>query len=320
MPLEYPTADCSGKIVIVTGANVGLGLEAARHFDRLNAERVILACRDVVKGETAKNDIELSERRVGVAEVWHLDLGSFDSVIGFCERAENELSRLDIVVENAGLATGVYDTYEGYERQVTVNVISTFLMALLLLPTLRRTTTRFNVLPHLVIVSSDAHYYAAFPQRAAPSVFEALRGGDGMGDRYSVTKLLQIFVVRELSAEMDKTGAPKVVLNTLSPGFCRSDLYRHAPFPLSIIFSVATFALGRTSEMGARNLVKAAVGGEESHGKYIVDCSLASVSSFVRSKEGEEAQKKVFKELLFILENIKPGVVENIWHSVSATD
>lgn len=279
----------------------------------MNAEKVVLACRDVAKGDVAKNDIELSERKVGVVEVWHVDLGSFDSVIGFCERAK-KLNRLDILIENAGLATPVYETFEGYESTLTVNVISTFLMALLLLPILRRTTTQFNVLPHLVIVSSDAHYYAAFKQHTAPSVFEALRGNDDFGDRYPVTKLLEILVVRELAAEMDKTGAPKVILNTLNPGFCRTGLYRHMPFPLSVFFTIATFAVGRTSEMGSRNLVKAATMGEESHGNYIVDCSLGKLSSFVRSKEGEEAQKKVFQELLLILEKIKPGVVEHIWH------
>lgn len=275
---------------------------------------MILACRDTAKGQAAKNNIELSERRLGVVEVWALDLGSFDSVIEFCERAE-KLDRLDVVVENAGVATRTAaEVCEGNERQVTVNVLSTFLVALLLLPAMRRTTTLFNTLPHLVIVSSDAHYYAAFPERTAPSIFEALRNADRPLDRYSVTKLLEVLVVRELAAEMDKAGAPKVVVNALTPGFCRTDLYRHTPFPLNLLFWVATLVLGRTSEMGSRNLVKAAAFGEESHGQYIGNCKLAPVSSFVRSEEGGEVQKKVFKELLFILEKAKPGVVENIWH------
>ncbi|RYP12644.1 hypothetical protein DL767_011179 [Monosporascus sp. MG133] len=275
LPLEYPTADCSGKSVIVTGANVGLGLEAARHFVRLNAERVILGCRDLGKAEEAKNEIELSERRVGVVEVWHLDLGSFDSVIEFCERAK-KLDRLDVVIENAGLATRTYESYEGHERQITVNVISTFLMALLLLPSLRRTTTQFNTLPHLVIVSSDAHYYASFEERTAPSIFEALKSGDNMMDRYNTSKLLEILIVRELAREMEKTGAPKVVLNTACPGFCRTSLYRDVPFPLWLAVPIALLLLGRTSEMGSRTLVKAAVADEETHGKHIVDCSVGN--------------------------------------------
>lgn len=143
----------------MTGANVGLGLEAARHFARLGAARVILACRDTEKGERAKADIERSTERSGTVEVWPLDLCSFESVKQFCRRAD-QLPRLDVVVENAAVAmVGPQGALaEGYESTITVNVVSTFLMALLLLPTLRRTATKFNVQPNLVIVSSDAHF------------------------------------------------------------------------------------------------------------------------------------------------------------------
>ncbi|RYP16772.1 hypothetical protein DL767_010138 [Monosporascus sp. MG133] len=140
-PLPHPTGDFTSKTIIVTGANVGLGLEAARHFVRLNASKVILACRNIEKGEQAKSDIEASEARPGVVEVWQVDLGSFASVQSFCRRA-NGLERLDVVIENAALQTATHQLYEGYERSVTVHIISTYLMALLLLPAMRRTATR----------------------------------------------------------------------------------------------------------------------------------------------------------------------------------
>lgn len=157
--LPYPQKKFTGKTVIVTGANVGLGLEAARHFVRLDAAKVILACRDTEKGERAKTDIERTTARSGIIEVWPLDLCSFESVKQFCRRAD-KLDRLDVVVENAAVAmVGPRATLaEGYESTITVNVISTFLMALLLLPTLRRTATKLNIQPNLVIVSSDAHF------------------------------------------------------------------------------------------------------------------------------------------------------------------
>jgi NAD(P)-dependent dehydrogenase (short-subunit alcohol dehydrogenase family) len=140
----------------VTGGNVGLGREAARHFVRLGASKVILACRSVEKGEVAKVDIEESTKRMGVVEVWQVDLSSYESVKQFCAQA-SKLERLDIVVENAGLATPKYEEVEGMESTITVNVISTFLMALLLLPKLRADAVKFNVLPRLSIVASDAH-------------------------------------------------------------------------------------------------------------------------------------------------------------------
>ena len=92
--LPYPDANFQSKTVIVTGANVGLGKEAARHFCRLGAAKVILACRDVDKGRAVQADIEASTSRSGVVEVWQIDLGSFQSVKDFCHRVEVELERV----------------------------------------------------------------------------------------------------------------------------------------------------------------------------------------------------------------------------------
>lgn len=160
--MPYPKDDFTGQTIIVTGGNIGLGLEAARHFVRLNAAKVILACRSTDRGEKAKADIERSTGRSssgGIIEVWSLDLGNFDSVKEFCRRADT-LDRLDAVVENASVAMVAPEgtLAEGYECTITVNVISTFLMALLLLPVLRKTAAKFNTQPRLTIVSSDAHF------------------------------------------------------------------------------------------------------------------------------------------------------------------
>lgn len=86
-----------------------------------------------------------------------MDLTSYKSVKAFCQRA-NGLERLDIVVENAGIAVPAYEAAEGMESTITVNVVSTFLMALLLLPKLREDAgKRGTFTPRLCIVASDAH-------------------------------------------------------------------------------------------------------------------------------------------------------------------
>jgi retinol dehydrogenase-12 len=135
---------------------VGIGLEAAKHFTRLGASKVILGCRSREKGEVAKEKIEILTGRKNVVEVWEIDLRSHESVRQFCNRA-GKLDRLDVVVENAGLATPNYEEVENMESTITVNVISTFQMALLLLPKLREQATKHNITPRLVIVASDAH-------------------------------------------------------------------------------------------------------------------------------------------------------------------
>ena len=119
--LPYPETKHTGQTVIVTGSNVGLGLEAARHFTRLNAETVILAVRSLEKGEAAKRSIEETTGRKGVVEVWQLDLSSYESVKQFAKKAEG-LKRLDVIVENAGIARETYTVYEDNESTLSAPV------------------------------------------------------------------------------------------------------------------------------------------------------------------------------------------------------
>lgn len=292
---------------------------------RLNAAKVILACRNREQAEAAAADIEATTGRQGVCEVWDLDLGSFASVRAFAARAGTALARLDAVVENASVMALRFDpstdVREGYEQQVAVNVLGTFLLALLLLPQLRATAARHNAPPRLVIVASDAHVLAGLRvARArggaeadkAGGVLEALRGGAHIADRYGDSKLLQILIVRELARELGRDGHPPVIINTLSPGLCRSALFRHAPWPISWFMPISLFLLGRTPEMGSRTLVAAASAGEETHGRYMVDCKIHAESRFVRSDEGRAVGKRVFEELLGILETVHPGIRANI--------
>lgn len=94
--------------------------------------------------------------------MWPLDLSSFDSVQNFCRRAESELERLDVLLENAALLSiSGSQMAEGYEIQVTTNVISTFLMALMLLPLMKKTAAKFNVEPVLTVVSSEGHIWVS---------------------------------------------------------------------------------------------------------------------------------------------------------------
>lgn len=156
-----PTQDCTGRTVIITGANVGLGKEAARHIVQLNVKKLIIACRSLEKGEAAKQDIEASTGRKGVIEVWQLDLSSYESVKDFAKRAQS-LERVDTLLENAGVATGVFQEVGDNEQTITVNVVSTFLLALLMLPKLQETSIKFNVKPTLTIVSSEVHFFTRY--------------------------------------------------------------------------------------------------------------------------------------------------------------
>ena len=156
---------------------MGLGLEAARHFTRLGAARVILAVRSLSKGEAAKQSIEETTERKGVVEVWHLDLGNYESVKEFAKKAQG-LDRLDALVENAGVANTSWSVMEDDEATITVNVVSTFLLALLMLPKLRESGQKFNITPHLSITCSEVHAWSPFKQRTSANIFDALNDAE----------------------------------------------------------------------------------------------------------------------------------------------
>src|ERR1700759_3126963 len=111
----YPTQSFKDQICIITGANSGLGFEAARHITRLGANKVILAVRNPDKGAAAKASIEESTRITGVVEVWQLDLGSYESVMEFAARAMS-LPRIDVLLENAGVSLFKWSMAEGQEE------------------------------------------------------------------------------------------------------------------------------------------------------------------------------------------------------------
>lgn len=87
---------------------------------------------------------------------------------------------------------------------------------------------------------------------------------------------------------------------------------RHAVFPLNIFAWIGKSLLARTTEVGSRTLVAAAAAGEESHGKYMVDCRVSEPSRYVRSEKGREAQMRVWNEVMEALEGIEPGIRKNI--------
>jgi retinol dehydrogenase 12 len=172
----YPTHDFTGQTVIVTGSNAGLSLEAARHFARLNCAKLILAVRTVSKGEKAKESILASTKRTSdCIEVWDLDLSSTASVKAFATRAQ-QLDRVDVLVENAGILPPptFAATADGNEIALQTNVISAFLLALLLLPKLKETAEKFTSVPRLVFVTSGMHHKAAFKEKEKDNIYAEL--------------------------------------------------------------------------------------------------------------------------------------------------
>jgi len=141
---------------------------------------------------------------------------------------------------------------------------------------------------------------AVFAERHETAIFPALSLRKNQPDRYNTSKLLEVLIVRELGSATSKSDKPFIIINCLTPGLCESQLMRHASVPLAFAARIGKILLGRS------------VAGKESHGKYMADCNIAEPSAFVGSLEGAATQKRIYEELLQILERIIPGISKTI--------
>ncbi|KAI1469245.1 putative short-chain dehydrogenase/reductase family protein [Daldinia caldariorum] len=316
LPIHVTPEACGGKTYIVTGSNTGLGLEAAKHLVRCKAKKVIIAVRNLEAGEAVKAEIENVTKIRGVAEVWHVDLADFQSVKDFAKKATESLDRIDGLIENASIALDRISIAEGYETTITINVLSTFLMAVLLLPKLSDTAKQFGTTSHLSIVVSAAGF--AFKEPFDKVKDDFLRKMNSptnanMGSRYPVSKLIQIFAGRHFAklVPIERTG---VAVNFVNPGLCKTGLSRHGRFLNRLPIVGMGLVLGRTPEMGSRTLLHGAVAGKESHGCYLSVCEIREhqLPSWVSDEEGQKQGKIIWDEIANVLEKIEPGCLSKI--------
>lgn len=264
-----------GKRVIITGSNVGLGLEAARQFLDLGC-KVILAVRNESKGQAARQQLADGRHLFSDSiEVWKLDLSSYDSIIQFVDRARG-LEHLELVILNAG----VYNVYEsfsstGYEESIQINYLSNMLLTILLLPVVKSKRMSSGA-GRIVVVTSDMGAWAKFEERNSKPLLPAFKKKMekwNMEERYSTSKLLEQLFLVELTRRVPSTA---VTVCCANPGFCRgSDLGRQSSGLLHLAYQTQAWLLGRTCSVGARTFVHAAaVLGEEVHGQYVEDAKI----------------------------------------------
>ena len=127
--------DLSGKLIIITGATSGLGLENAKVLTNKNAS-VVLAVRDVEKANAIKSQMQQNKSKVIVE---HLDLTSLNSVEKFSDKILSNYVFLDVLINNAGIMACPYSkTQDGFEIQMGTNHLGHFVLTAKLFPLLRR--------------------------------------------------------------------------------------------------------------------------------------------------------------------------------------
>lgn len=220
-------SDLDGKTMIVTGANTGIGRVTAEVLAKRGA-KVFLASRSQEKTQPVIDGIKEAG---GKAEFLKLDLGSFDSIRKAASDFLASGERLDVLVNNAGLAGARGKTTDGFELIIGTNHLGPFLFTLLLLEKLRESAPA-----RIVNVSSGSHYDA----KSIP--FDRFRERTWTTtslEEYAISKLCNVMFTKELARGKAGKG---VTSYSLHPGMVATDIWREVPFfirPIIKLFMIS---------------------------------------------------------------------------------
>nr|CAD7260103.1 unnamed protein product [Timema shepardi] len=258
------TTRADGKVVIVTGANTGVGKETVRELAARGAH-VILACRDMDKCEKAREEIVL-ETKNKYLYCRECDLASQRSIRNFVKRFGKEQSKLDILINNAGVMRCPYTkTQDGIELQLGVNHIGHFLLTNLLL-----TKLQVSAPSRIINVSSVAHMRGKINTKDLNS-----ENNYDPGEAYNQSKLANILFTRELARRLQGTG---VTVNAVHPGIVDTELTRHMSFFNSTLSALVlrpfVWLFIKSPRQGAQTTLYAALDENLQHktGIYFSNC------------------------------------------------
>jgi NAD(P)-dependent dehydrogenase (short-subunit alcohol dehydrogenase family) len=258
---EADVPNLAGQIAIVTGANSGIGLEAARMLAEKGAD-VVLACRNVSKAENAIAAIR-ERARAAKVRAFPLDLANLASVRQFAAAMKTELPRVDLLINNAGImAVPRAATSDGFEMQIGTNHLGHFALTGLLLDWLERSGAG-----RVVTVASGVHHYGR------------IDFGDLMGERrydkwraYCQSKLANLLFMYELDRRLRRASS-KVLSVGAHPGYAATNLQYVGPSLTKSSFGRVVMQIGNTvfaqsAASGALPTVRAATDPEARGANY----------------------------------------------------
>jgi NAD(P)-dependent dehydrogenase (short-subunit alcohol dehydrogenase family) len=282
-------ADMTGKTVIITGANSGIGLETAVGLAQAGAKTVITA-RDRARGEAAVTDIRARSGNDEV-ELVLFDLGSIASVREGAAAILARTDRIDVLVNNAGVVLSDRRvTEDGFEATFAVNHLGPFLLTELLLDRIKKSAPA-----RIVNVASTAH------QGARKGLdFDDLQSTRAYGGMqvYSKSKLANIYFTTELARRLEGSG---VTVNALHPGTVATGYGRDGDSSGLLAFGlkvIKPFIL--TAAQGARTSIYLASSPEVEGvtGRYFVKNKARSPSRVAQDDEAARRLWKISEELV----------------------
>ena len=225
----------ASKIAIVTGGNTGIDKATALGLAKAGYE-VVLAVRDLAKGEAARAEIASLSKSESVI-LMPLDLADFASIRAFAAAFAQRFARLDVLVNNAGLAPRKRSTTkDGLETTFGVNHVGTALLTLELLPVLERSAPS-----RIVVLSSGLHYRGKMKWddlQQASGRYDGLRA-------YNQSKLANVLFTKALARRLAANG---VTVNAVHPGVVATELSRDFPKALTTIFKLFLLSPERGAE------------------------------------------------------------------------
>jgi NAD(P)-dependent dehydrogenase (short-subunit alcohol dehydrogenase family) len=261
-PMRWTTEnipDLSGKVIVVTGGNSGLGFESVKAFVAKGAE-VILASRVSEKGEKAKSLIieELPNSKIIVLP---LDLTDLNSIKEFAKLFKSNFNQLDVLLNNAGIMMSRYDrTKDGFESQIGTNHLGHFALTGLLLDILIKTPKS-----RVVTISSNGHKYGRID--FSNLLYEQGKGYSPLG-AYARSKLCNLLFTYELQRRFGAAGIKSISV-AAHPGVARTNLGRFIERNLLVrILKPIWNAMAQSATMGALSGIRASVDPDVKSAEY----------------------------------------------------
>ena len=242
--------ELSGKIIIITGANSGIGFESAREFTRKGAE-VIVASRDPTKANRAilKIQQEIPEAKLKFIE---LNLASLESIRKFAEEFKSNYDRLDILLNNAGIMLIPYrKTIDGFENMIGTNHLGHFALTGLLMD-------RLSATPGARVINVSSNIICGGEMDFSNLLFENKSGYSPM-KAYSRSKLANLLFTYELQRRFRSEGFDIIAL-AAHPGASATNLANKLFLnKISWLIQPLMRLIFQSSAMGALPSIRAAV-------------------------------------------------------------
>ncbi len=285
----------SGKTALVTGANSGIGLEAARELARQGAH-VVLACRNPRKAEGARASI-LQDAPGASLELQALDLASLHSVREFAERFRAAHERLDLLINNAGVMALPYcTTADGFEMQLGTNHLGHFALTALVID-------RVLAAPgsRIVSVSSNAHKFGRMN-------FDDLLSQKSYRKwiAYGQSKLANLLFTHELQRRLQTIGSRSIAV-ACHPGYAATNLPMVGPDMsgsslMKQITRIGNRWIAQSAAMGALPTLYAATAPDVAGGDYIGPSGVGELRGLpkkvqcTRRAQDAEAARRLWQE------------------------